>query len=55
MKVLGFKEMPDGSAEVKLDLEEDELQILLSKAVNDILREYINKLNKDDDIIEGEI
>jgi len=44
MEVLSVKEMEDGSAEVTLEMTEEENRLLIEHAVVDILKEQIKKM-----------
>jgi hypothetical protein len=46
MKILSEKANKDGSVTFEMDFEEEEIQILLQYAVENILREYVNKESK---------
>lgn len=46
MEVLNITEKEDGSADLEIELTEEEQQILLSYAVNNILKEFIKNIGK---------
>lgn len=44
MEVISIKEMEDGSAELTLEMTEEENRLLIEYAVVDILKEHIKEL-----------
>ena len=44
LKIIDIKENLDGSAIMKVDMSEDVMQMLLERAINDILKEKIEEL-----------
>jgi len=41
MKVLNYKDNPDGSASLEVEMTEEERDILINHAINDILRKHL--------------
>mgnify|MGYP001496361045 CR=1 FL=1 len=54
MKIGEFQEQNDGSAIVELEMTQEEQEILISYAVNDILRKQLD-LMKDVETNEGDV
>jgi len=52
MEILSINENKDGSATMDCEFQNDELEILLSYAVNNILKERIELIKKEADIDE---
>lgn len=46
MEIISIKENEDGSANVEMDVSEEEIKIFIQYAITDILEKYIEENNK---------
>ena len=47
MEVLEIKDNTDGSANMVLELSEEEIEVLLNLAINQLLKEYIERVKNE--------